>query len=320
MQTYIIRRFILIIPTLLLASFLVFSVIRLVPGSAVDVMVSRLDQRQGTTEGQRELIMKELGLDVPIYVQYGRWIGDIVLHGSLGRSMWEQTSVSEEIFKRFPITLELVVLGLATALLISFPIGIYSAIRQDTIGDYIARSFAIACIAVPFFWVGTLVIVFPSIWWGWTPPILYTNFVDNPIENLKQVILPAVIMGMVLSGVNMRMMRTMMLEVLRQDYIRTAWAKGLRERVIVMRHALRSALIPVITILGLQIPVLIGGTVIIEQIFVLPGLGSLLVGSAFSRDYTTLSGVVFILAIAILITNLIIDLTYGFLDPRVRYQ
>ena len=320
MQTYIIRRFILIIPTLLLASFLVFSVIRLVPGSAVDVMVSRLDQRQGTTEGQRELIMKELGLDVPIYVQYGRWIGDIVLHGSLGRSMWEQTSVSEEIFKRFPITLELVVLGLATALLISFPIGIYSAIRQDTIGDYIGRSFAIACIAVPFFWVGTLVIVFPSIWWGWTPPILYTNFVDNPIENLKQVILPAVIMGMVLSGVNMRMMRTMMLEVLRQDYIRTAWAKGLRERVIVMRHALRSALIPVITILGLQIPVLIGGTVIIEQIFVLPGLGSLLVGSAFSRDYTTLSGVVFILAIAILITNLIIDLTYGFLDPRVRYQ
>jgi len=320
MQTYIIRRFILIIPTLLLASFLVFSVIRLVPGSAVDVMVSRLDQRQGTTEGQRELIMKELGLDVPIYVQYGRWIGDIVLHGSLGRSMWEQTSVSEEIFKRFPITLELVVLGLATALLISFPIGIYSAIRQDTIGDYIARSFAIACIAVPFFWVGTLVIVFPSIWWGWTPPILYTNFVDNPIENLKQVILPAVIMGMVLSGVNMRMMRTMMLEVLRQDYIRTAWAKGLRERVIVMRHALRSALIPVITILGLQIPVLIGGTVIIEQIFVLPGLGSLLVGSAFSRDYTTLSGVVFILAIAILITNLIVDLTYGFLDPRVRYQ
>ena len=320
MQTYIIRRFILIIPTLLLASFLVFSVIRLVPGSAVDVMVSRLDQRQGTTEGQRELIMKELGLDVPIYVQYGRWIGDIVLHGSLGRSMWEQTSVSEEIFKRFPITLELVVLGLATALLISFPIGIYSAIRQDTIGDYIGRSFAIACIAVPFFWVGTLVIVFPSIWWGWTPPILYTNFVDNPIENLKQVILPAVIMGMVLSGVNMRMMRTMMLEVLRQDYIRTAWAKGLRERVIVMRHALRSALIPVITILGLQIPVLIGGTVIIEQIFVLPGLGSLLVGSAFSRDYTTLSGVVFILAIAILITNLIVDLTYGFLDPRVRYQ
>ena len=320
MTTYIIRRLLLIIPTLLLASFLVFSVIRLVPGSAVDVMVSRLDQRQGTTEGQRELIMKELGLDVPIYVQYGRWIGDIVLHGSLGRSMWEQTSVSEEIFKRFPITLELVVLGLATALLISFPIGIYSAIRQDTIGDYIARSFAIACIAVPFFWVGTLVIVFPSIWWGWTPPILYTNFVDNPIENLKQVILPAVIMGMVLSGVNMRMMRTMMLEVLRQDYIRTAWAKGLRERVIVMRHALRSALIPVITILGLQIPVLIGGTVIIEQIFVLPGLGSLLVGSAFSRDYTTLSGVVFILAIAILITNLIIDLTYGFLDPRVRYQ
>ena len=320
MTTYIIRRLLLIIPTLLLASFLVFSVIRLVPGSAVDVMVSRLDQRQGTTEGQRELIMKELGLDVPIYVQYGRWIGDIVLHGSLGRSMWEQTSVSEEIFKRFPITLELVVLGLATALLISFPIGIYSAIRQDTIGDYIGRSFAIACIAVPFFWVGTLVIVFPSIWWGWTPPILYTNFVDNPIENLKQVILPAVIMGMVLSGVNMRMMRTMMLEVLRQDYIRTAWAKGLRERVIVMRHALRSALIPVITILGLQIPVLIGGTVIIEQIFVLPGLGSLLVGSAFSRDYTTLSGVVFILAIAILITNLIVDLTYGFLDPRVRYQ
>lgn len=320
MQAYIIRRFLLIIPTLLLASILVFSVIRLIPGSAVDVMVSRLDQRQGTTEGQRELIMKELGLDVPIYVQYGRWIGDMVLHGSLGYSMWEQTSVSEEIFKRFPITLELVILGLATALLISFPIGIYSAIRQDTIGDYIARSFAIACIAVPFFWVGTLVIVFPSIWWGWTPPILYTDFVDNPIENLKQVILPAIIMGMVLSGVNMRMMRTMMLEVLRQDYIRTAWAKGLRERVIVMRHALRSALIPVITILGLQIPVLIGGTVIIEQIFVLPGLGSLLVGSAFSRDYTTLSGVVFILAIGILITNLIVDLTYGFLDPRVRYQ
>jgi peptide/nickel transport system permease protein len=204
--------------------------------------------------------------------------------------------------------------------LIALPIGIFSALRQDKWGDYIGRSFAILCISIPGFWLATMVIVFPSIWWGYMPSIMLIPFTEDPIGNLKMFIIPALVMGMAMSGMTMRMTRTMMLEVLRQDYIRTAWAKGLGERVVVTRHALKNALIPVITVMGFQLPVLIGGTVIIEQIFMLPGMGRLLVEATLNRDYPVISGIMFLFSIILVLVNLAVDLAYGLLDPRVHYK
>jgi len=317
MRTYIIRRLLLIIPTLILASLIVFFMIRLIPGEVIDMMVG---EHEVVTKMDREAIEHALGLDVPIHVQYGRWVGDIVLHGSLGNSLWKQIPVTGLILERLPVTLELGLLALIVAQLVALPIGIYSSIRQDTWGDYIGRSFAIMCIAVPGFWIGTMIMVFPALWWRWSPAVILIRFTEDPIGNLQMFIIPAIVLGMLMSGMTMRMTRTMMLEVLRQDYIRTAWSKGLTERVVVMRHALKNALIPVITIIGFQLPVLIGGAVIMEQIFALPGIGRLMLDAIFQRDYPIVSGVMLFLAFFVLLINLGVDLTYAFLDPRVHYR
>jgi peptide/nickel transport system permease protein len=228
--------------------------------------------------------------------------------------------VINEIKQRWPVTFELGILALLVTQIIALPIGIYSAIRQDSWGDYFARSFAIVCIAVPSFWLGTLVIVYPSRWWGYTPPVMYIPFNINPIGNLKMFIIPAIVLGMSGAGTNMRLMRTMMLEVLRQDYIRTAWSKGLREGIIVIRHALKNALIPVVTMIGYQLPVLVGGAVIIENIFNLPGMGRLLTDATSERDYPIVTAVVLIISLVLVFINLLTDLSYGFLDPRIHYK
>jgi len=209
---------------------------------------------------------------------------------------------------------------MVVALVIALPIGTYSALRQDTRGDYIARSFSILLLAVPSFWLGTMVMVFPSIWWGWSPEVNYVRFLDDPWQNLKQMSLPAIVLGAGLSAITMRLMRTMMLEVLRQDYIRTAWAKGLPERLVVMRHAMRNALVPVITLIGLQAPLLIGGAVIIETIFVIPGMGLLLLDAVNQRDYPIITGVFLVVGVAVTLINLLVDMSYGVLDPKVRYR
>jgi peptide/nickel transport system permease protein len=211
-------------------------------------------------------------------------------------------------------------MGLVVAQLIALPIGIYSALRQDTLGDYISRSFAILCISIPNFWVATLIIVFPALWWGYMPSIMLIRFSESPIGNLGMFIIPAIVLGMGLSGMTMRMTRTMMLEVLRQDYIRSAWAKGLTEGVVVLRHAVKNAAIPVVTIIGLQVPILIGGTVVIEQIFSLPGMGRLLTSAMQDRDEVLISGLILVFACAVMVLNLLVDLTYAYLDPRVRYK
>ncbi len=327
MRTYIIRRLLLTIPTLFLASLIIFFIIRLVPGDIIDAMIA---DAEVTSPGEyRAAVEKALGVDVPIPTQYGRWVGVLpgadggfsgLFQGNLGKSLWTGTTVLGEIAARWPVTLELGLLGLIVAQLVSLPIGIYSALRQDSVGDYIGRSLAIFCIAVPGFWIATLVIVFPSIWWGYMPPIMYIPFTEDPIGNLRMFIVPSIVLGMAMSGTTMRLTRTMMLEVLRQDYIRTAWAKGLKERVVVIRHALKNALIPVITIIGLQVPIMIGGTVIIEQIFCLPGMGRLLIAATLQRDYTVVSGAMFFFGASLVIINLMVDLTYGFLDPRIRYK
>ena len=329
MRAYIIRRLLLIIPTVFLLSFIVFFMIRMIPGDAIDALAEQLEAFGGTFMSSRADVEHELGLDVPVFQQYGRWMGFLpqadgsfsgIFQGDFGKSFWRAATVVEEIATRLPVTLELGFLGFIVALLMALPIGIYSSLRQDTWGDYIGRSFAIMCIAVPGFWLGTLIIVFPSIWWGYMPPIIFIPFMEDPIGNLEQFIIPAIVLGMSLCGLSMRMTRTMMLEVLRQDYIRTAWAKGLRERVVVIRHALKNALIPVITIVGLQIPFLFGGTVIIEQIFVLPGVGSLIVNATLYRDYNVLSGVLLLFGAGMMLINVVIDLAYAYLDPRIRYK
>ena len=321
MGTYIVRRLLLVIPTLLIVTALTTIAIRLIPGDAVDVLVGQMDL--SGKENRQELraqLEAQLGLDAPIPVQYVRWWRDVLLHGDLGDSIFMGVSVKDQIKQRLPVTLEIGVLALIIAMLISFPIAIFSAVRQDTIGDYAFRSLAIIFISLPEFWVGIMVVVFPSIWWGWSPPIINISLWDDPIGNLKMYILPAAILGMGINGVNMRLMRTMMLEVVREDYIRTAYAKGLTERVVILRHAVKNALIPVVTVIGLNVPVVIGGSIIIEQIFGLPGMGRLAVEAAFIRDYPVIIGVTLVYAFVVLLIILITDLSYAFLDPRIRYK
>ena len=318
MRAYVIRRLLALVPTLLFASLIVFLTVRLIPGDVTDLMLSQNDI--SADKKSREQLEAALGFDTPMPLRYLRWIGDIVLHGSLGRSLWQNTPVTTLLADRMPVTFELGLLALLAAITVALPVGIIAAIRQDTIGDYIGRSFSILMLAVPGFWLGTLVVVFPSIWWGWSPEIQYIPFWSHPIGNLLQMIVPATILGCALSAVTMRMTRTMMLEVLRQDYIRTAWAKGLDERRVVIRHALRNALIPVVTLIGLQAPVLIGGAVIMEQIFVIPGMGLLLLDAVSQRDYPIITGVFLVVGVAVQLINLIVDLSYGFLDPKVRFR
>ena len=318
MQAYIVRRLLALIPTLFFASLIVFVTVRLIPGSVIDLMLSQNDI--SADKFSRDQLISTLGLDKPMWEQYGRWIGGILLHGDFGRSLWQNTPVAELLQARLPVTFQLGFMALIVALTVAIPIGAYSAIRQDTMGDYVGRSFSILMLAVPSFWMGTMVMVFPSIWWGWSPEVKFVRFSQDPLHNLSQMILPALILGTSLSAVTMRLTRTMMLEVLRQDYIRTAWAKGLSENLVVGRHALRNAMIPVVTLIGIQAPLLFGGAVIMEQIFVIPGMGLLLLDAVYQRDYPIITGVFLIVGVAVMVINLAVDLSYGLLDPKVRYR
>ncbi len=320
MRYYLIRRLLLLIPTLLIVTIMTFGMVRLIPGDIVDRIVLQMAYGSGSTaEDMRERLERELGLDLPWYAQYARWMGG-VLQGDLGVSLMGNRQVIKEIAARAPVTLELAFLALLVSLITALPVGIYSAIRQDTIGDYVCRTVAITFLSVPVFWMASMVVIYPSRWWGWSPSMRLLRFADDPLGNLVQFGIPALILGMYLSGIIMRMTRTMMLEVLRQDYIRTAWSKGLKERVVMVRHALKNALLPVITIVGIQVPYLIGGAVIIEEIFSLPGIGRFMLESIADREYTLVSGINLLTAIAVVLVNLIIDLSYAYMEPRVRYK
>ncbi len=317
MRAYVIRRLLLIIPTLFILSVLVFLSVRFIPGDIVDMMVaSNMNLMYGV---DREVVLRALGLDVPVHVQYGRWLRGILLHGTLGNSLLGAWTVEERILGRLPVTLEIGVLAIVIGLVIGVPIGIYSAVRQDTAADYVGRTVAIFGLATPNFWLGIMVMIYPAIWWGWAPPMRLVPVTEDLLGNLEIFIIPSLILGTGLSAATMRMTRTMMLEVLRQDYIRTAWSKGLRERVVVVRHAIKNALIPVVTLIGLQLPIVVGGAVIMENIFNLPGLGRLMLTALSDRDYPVVSGINLFFATVVVAINLMIDLIYGYLDPRVRY-
>ena len=334
MKAYIIRRLLLIIPTLFILTIIVFLSVRFLPGDIIDATVAMMQSFSSETEFDREAIMRYMGLDVPVHVQYGRWIGVLptpdwvtgeshfkgLLQGTLGESLWGGLSIEERIIGRLPVTIQLGVLSIAIGLVIALPVGIYSAIRQDTAADYAGRSIAIIGLATPNFWLALMVMIYPAIWWGWTPPLDWVPFTEDPLGNLGVLIIPSLILGTAMSAGTMRLTRTMMLEVLRQDYIRTAWSKGLNERVVIMRHAIKNALIPIVTLLGMQLPILVGGSVIMENIFNLPGLGRLMVNALEERDYPVVSAVNLVFATMVVGVNLFIDLIYPYLDPKVRYS
>ncbi len=316
MQAYIFRRLLALIPTLLIASLLVFFMMRLIPGDIIDLMMAQNDISTGL---ERPALEAALGLDQPVYTQYFRWLFD-VFQGDLGHSLWKGTEVTEMLWERMPVTFELGLLALVVALSVALPIGVYSALRQDTLNDYVMRSFSLVMLAIPAFLLATLAMVYPSVWWRWAPPLEYTPFLEGPVKNVSQLLMPAMILGLSLSAVTMRMTRTMMLEVMRQDYIRTARAKGLGEVLLVVRHALRNGLIPIVTLVGLQVPLLIGGAVIMEQIFAIPGMGSMFLEVLYARDYPVVQGIFLVIGLSVLLINLVVDLSYGWLDPKVRHQ
>ena len=301
------------IPSLLIASLIVFTLPRLIPGDVVAMMLEEKAYAKDLAE-----MRAKLGLDRPIYIQYFEWLGR-AMRGDLGESLWTRQPVLQEIGRRLPITLELALLSLAVALIIAIPIGVISAARQDTVQDYTARSAAILGLSVPGFWLATLVIVLPAIWWGWRPLTGYVEVSKDVTGHFVQMTLPAVILGIAFAAALMRLTRGMLLEVLRQDYVRTAWSKGLRERVIILKHGLRNAIIPVITYLGTQLPQVIGGTVVIETIFGLPGMSRFLFDAINQRDYPVIQGINLVVVSFIVLINLAIDALYAVLDPRIRY-
>jgi peptide/nickel transport system permease protein len=314
MTGYIVRRIGLAAVTVLLVLLFAFSIIRLIPGDVVQLMVAE----QGYA-ADVEALRRQLGLADPIHVQFSRWMGN-ALQGDFGQSLWTKRSVVEELKRRLPISAELGAYAIIFGLAIGLPVGTLAAIRQDSWMDYLARSSAIALLSVPGFWMATLILVFPLKWFGWTPPLRYYSWTDDPWQHFTFFLLPAAILGYALAGGIMRLTRTMMLEVLRQDYIRTAWSKGLRERVVVVRHGLRNALIPVVTLLGLQFGFVISGTVITESIFNVPGVGRYFFESILNRDYPAIQGIVFFTASIVVLLNLVVDIAYAYIDPRIRYR
>jgi peptide/nickel transport system permease protein len=315
MKQYILRRVGLALPTLFLVSIIVFSMMRLMPGDVVTRMV------EGHAYAPTmEALRAELGLDRPVYTQYVDWIGGIVLRGDFGNSYWTRQPIWDEFVRRFPVTVELAALTILVSVVMGVLVGIVSAVRQDTAADYAGRVVAIFALSVPYFGLAVLVVVVPSIYFKWTPVWTYVPFTTNPFENLKIMIVPALVFGVTRAGPIMRIMRSSLLDVLRQDYIRTAWSKGLGERTIVLRHALKNAMIPVITLVGLQTPLYIGGSVIVESIFRLPGVGLFFFEALTKLDYPVVQSVNLIVATLVVGLNLLIDLTYAFLDPRIRYR
>ncbi len=313
MMGYIVRRLLASIVVLFAVSIVVFALVRAQPG---DVLLNKL--RTHIPEEKLQRLRAELGMDRPLPEQYLDWIGGVV-RGDLGHSMYrEQETVWSRIQEGLPVTMELVFLAMVTSTVIGIPIGVLSAIRRNSPLDYLTRLFSVTGLAMPVFWLGTMVLVYGGKWFRYRPPLVYTPFWEDPLGNLGTFWIPGLIIGYTLSSVTMRVTRSAVLEVLRQDYVRTAWAKGLRERVVVSRHVLRNALIPIVTILGNQFSFILGSTVLVEIIFHLPGLGFTALEAITIRDYTQIQGTVLFLGAIIILANLMQDVAYARLDPRIR--
>jgi peptide/nickel transport system permease protein len=316
MYKYVIRRLLLAIPVLLLSSLIVFGLMRVMPG---DALIALMGESGNVGERELQKLRKDLGLDRPYYEQYVIWMWQMITFNP-GDSIFTNEPIPVALKKAIPVTLELATLAIILGLVIAVPVGVLSATRQDKPADYVGRVVAVSGLSIPDFWLGTLVITFAAIWFHWIPPIGYVSIWESPWRNLQQFLLPAAVLGYRLASATMRMTRSTVLEVLREDYVRTAWAKGLAGRIVVYKHALKNALIPVVTIVGGQLGVLLAGTVIVETIFALPGMGRLTVEAILYRDYPVVQTNVMLVAGTLVTLNLLVDLSYAWLDPRIRYQ
>jgi len=320
MGKYAIRRALLFIPTLLVATILVFTLFWIVPGDpALTILAGGEGESGSVSVEQLQQLRQTLGLDRPIHVQYASWLWN-VLRGDLGTSLWYKTPVWNQLKDRFLVTMELAVMAIVLAVCAAVPLGVISAVKQDTGLDYLSRIFSSIGIALPTFWLGILIVYALASFFEWLPPLGYATVWDDPLLNLQQLILPALTLAFNDLAFTARVTRSSMLEVLREDYLRTARAKGLVERLVIGRHALKNALLPVLTVSGYQFARLLGGVIIVESIFVVPGMGTLLIDSIIHRDFIVLQAIVLLIAAVVLILNLMVDLSYGVLDPRVRYQ
>ncbi len=314
MTMYLVRRLVLVIPTLLIVTLTVAALIRLVSGDVAELMIG-----EAQFSGDLDELRARMGVDRPFHVQYVSWMGDM-LRGDLGTSLTTGRPATTDLAVRLPVTLELGILALVMSTSISIPIGVVAAMKRDSAIDFVARTYVIIGLAVPSFWIATLAIIVGSVQFGWSPQLVYVPLWDDPVRNLKQFLPPAIILGAFGSATLMRMTRTTVLEVLGQDYVRTARAKGLTESRITVRHVLRNSMIPVITVIGLQIPFLLGGSVVLEQIFALPGMGKWTLDVINRRDYPMLQTINLLFALLIVGTNLTVDMLYAMFDPRIRYR
>jgi ABC-type dipeptide/oligopeptide/nickel transport system permease component len=319
MRKYIVKRLLLFIPTLLGVSIAIFCLLRVLPGDPAAVVLGGPSGDASYTQEDLQKLRVAMGLDRPLYIQYMSWIGD-VFQGDLGESYITRRPVWQAMKQQLPVTLQLAAFTACTIVVLGIPIGIIAALRQDSWLDLVLRGWAILGQAMPTFFLGLLVLLVLSKWAGWLPPAGFTNLWDNPQTSVQQLLLPAIALGLGSNGTLVRMMRTQLLEVLREDYIRTAYAKGLKQRMVVWRHAVRNAMLPVVTVFGFQIGGLLSGTVVIEQVFSLPGVGGGMVSAINSRDLTVIQVYVLYFASLALVVNLLVDLSYAWLDPRIRYE
>ena len=319
MSTYILRRLLLFVPTLLGASILIFVLMRLVPGDIAEILVYQTGSESSAVQ-QRQIqkIRQELGLDQPVVVQYLAWVG-AAAHGDFGQSYAQRRPVSDILRERFPRSMELALLTLVIAIVWAVPLGVVSAARQNTVPDYLARLVSLSGLSLPLFFTGALILYGLVRFFRWLPPLEFVSFTESPLENLKQLIWPALAQAYYISAPITRLTRSQMLETVRQDYVRTARAKGMAERAVMYRHALRNSLLPVVTFVGWWGGRLLGGLVIMEIIFVVPGMGTALVQAVSQRDYPTVQALIFVMALVFLLVNLFVDLLYAWLDPRIRY-
>ena len=314
MVEFLVRRAFISAVTLLIISLIVFTGVRMIPGDPARVLAGTEADEAGIEE-----IREKYGLNAPLPVQYLRWLG-LAATGDLGESIRTRTAVTSMIAGKLPITIELTCLSLLVALSIAVPAGVLAAVRRNTIWDVLASGVSLCGVSIPNFWLGIMLILLVSVRFGWLPASGFVPFVEDPVGNLQRMVMPALVLGTGLAAVLMRQTRNAMIEVLSADYVRTARAKGLAQRAVVVRHALRNGLIPVVTILGLQMGALMGGAVVTEQIFVLPGFGRLIVEAVFTRDYPVVQGVVLITAASYVLINLAVDVSYTVLNPRIRIR
>jgi peptide/nickel transport system permease protein len=310
---YLARRLIAILPVLFGISVVVFTLVHLIPGDVVQILL-------GTQASQQQIdtLRRLLGLDQPLPVQFADWFSH-VLRGDLGTSLRTNRPVLPDLVARFGVTLQLTLASMCVALLVAIPLGIASAARRGQVSDAASRLFALIGLSIPNFWLGTILILFASLVIGWLPPVGFVSLLDNPWLGIQTLLLPSISLGTALAAFVMRMLRSSLLEVLRQDYVRTAYAKGLRDRTVLYTHALRNAFIPVLTVIGIQIGTLLGGAVVVEQVFSLPGLGRFLLDAIYTRDYPIVQGGVLFIALVFSLVNLVVDVLYAAIDPRIRY-